>query len=148
VGNGYYSDGTNCYDVQFGNGYVQSVSTCFYTVDLYATHGDSSSPNAIDIYYSNDNVTYTFAASLAVTTTCTQLFPSPSINIANGGTVYFKVQDANLVRDIYFNANDGTANNCPGNSQTYCTYSFTVNNNTVVNLTAYIDTFFGTFIDC
>jgi hypothetical protein len=28
VNNGYYSDGTNCYDVQWGNGYVNSVSTC------------------------------------------------------------------------------------------------------------------------
>lgn len=30
--NGYYSDGTNCYFVNYGNGYVVSVSSCYTTV--------------------------------------------------------------------------------------------------------------------
>lgn len=151
VNNGYYSDGTNCYDVQWGNGYVNSVSTCTpptYTVDLYAAHGNSLSPNAIDIYWSTDDISYTFAATRGVSTTCTQLFPSPSIDITSGGTVYIKVQDASLASYIYFNANNGTANNCPGNSQTYCTYSFVVNSNNVVNVTAFNFTKFGDFSYC
>jgi hypothetical protein len=147
--NGFYSDGTNCYEVTVGE--VVAVSTCTpptYTVDLYAAHGDSLSPNAIDIYWSNNDITYTFAATLGVTTTCTQLFPSPSIDITGGGTLYIKVQDASLSSYIYFDANNGTANNCPGNSQTYCTYSFVVNSNTSVNVTAYNNTMFGDFSYC
>ena len=149
--NGYYADGTNCYTVTGGTGYVTAINTCTpptYTVDLYAAHGSALSPNAIDIYWSNNDITYTFAATLGVTTSCTQLFPSPSIDITSGGTLYIKVQDASLASYIYFDANNGTANNCPGNSQTYCTYSFVVNSNNVVNVTAYNNTMFGDFSYC
>ena len=111
-------------------------------------HMEVLSPNAIDIYWSNNDISYTFAATLGVTTSCTQLFPSPSIDITSGGTLYIKVQDASLSSYMYFNANHGTANNCPGNSQTYCTYSFVVNSNNVVNLTAYNNTMFGDFSYC
>lgn len=151
VNNGYYSNGTDCYTVTGGAGEVTAVGACpptTYTVDLYAAHGNSLSPNAIDIYWSNNDITYTFAATLGVTTSCTQLFPSPTIEITSGGTLYIKVQDASLSSYIYFNANNGTANNCPGNSQTYCTYSFVVNSNNVVNVTAFNFTKFGDFSYC
>ena len=168
----FLTDGTNCYETD-ASGQITNESVCpsptptptetptntptptetqtappTYTVDLYAAHGYSQSPNAIDIHWSDDDITYTFAATLGVTTTCTQLFPSPSIDITGGGTLYIRIQDASLVSYIYFNANDGTANNCPGNSQTYCTYSFVVNSNTVVNVTAYNDTSTGDFSYC
>lgn len=37
VSNGYYSDGTNCFTVTGGSGYVSSVDTCaeFITIDTY-----------------------------------------------------------------------------------------------------------------
>lgn len=151
VDNGYYSNGTDCYTVTGGAGEVTAVGVCTpptYTVDLYARHGASASPNAIDIYWSTNDITYTFAATLGVTTTCTQLFPSPSIDITSGGTVYIKVQDASLASYVYFNANDGTGNNCPSNADTYCTYSFVVNSNTSVNVTSYNNPMFGDFTYC
>jgi hypothetical protein len=151
VSNGEYSDGTNCYTVTGGAGQITLVGACppdTYTVSLYAAHGNLSSPNAIDIYWSTNDITYTFAATLGVTTSCTFLFPNPSIDITSGGTVYFRVQDANLASDIYFNATNGTGGSCPANSQVYCTYSFTVNSNTSVNITAYNVTMFGDFVYC
>jgi hypothetical protein len=147
---GAYSDGTDCFTVTSG-GYVSSVESCSpptYTVDLYARHGASASPNAIDIYWSTNDISYTFAATRGVSTTCTQLFPSPSIDITSGGTVYIKVQDASLASYVYFNANDGTGNNCPSNADTYCTYSFVVNSNTSVNVTSYNNPMFGDFTYC
>lgn len=50
VGNGYYSDGTNCYDVQWGNGYVNAVTSC--AVDVYFTAGgDTNFDGAGDYSY-------------------------------------------------------------------------------------------------
>jgi hypothetical protein len=149
VSNGEYSDGTNCYTVTGGAGLITLVGACptTYTVSIYARHGSSLSPNAIDIYWSTNDITYTFAATLGVTTSCTSLFASPSIDITPGGTVYFRVQDSNLASDVYFNATNGTGS-CPSNSNVYCTYSFTVNSNTSVDITAYNNTMFGDFIYC
>lgn len=124
-----------------------AACTTYYTVELYARHGNSASPNAIDIYYSTDDISYNLVATLGVTTTCTQLFPSYS-QVAAGTTVYFKVQDANLANYIYFNGANGAGNSCPANSQTYCTYSFQVNSNTAMNITAYNVTMFGDFVTC
>jgi hypothetical protein len=39
VSNGKYSDGTNCYTVDYGNGYVTTVGTCSYAGDVYFTAG-------------------------------------------------------------------------------------------------------------
>jgi hypothetical protein len=150
VSNGKYSDGIDCYTVTGGAGQITSVEECppdTYTVSIYARHGSSLSPNAIDIYWSTNDITYTFAATLGVTTSCTSLFASPSIDITPGGTVYFRVQDASLASDIYFNATNGTGS-CPSNSNVYCTYSFTVNSNTSVDITAYNNTMFGFFEYC
>jgi hypothetical protein len=151
VSNGKYSDGIDCYTVTGGAGQITSVEECpppTYTVELYSKHGASSSPGAIEIEWSTNDISYVFAATQGVTTTCTQLFPSPAIEIAQGGTIYFKVRDANTTNYIYFDANNGTANNCPANAATTCTYSFTVNSNTSVNITAYVNAMFGTFLDC
>ena len=41
--NGYYSDGTNCYNVEYGNGYVYAVTSCpsydNYNADRYDCSG-------------------------------------------------------------------------------------------------------------
>lgn len=150
VSNGEYSDGTNCYTVTGGAGQITLVSACpvTYTVDLYSKHGASNSPGAIEIEWSTNDITYTFAATQGVTTTCTQLFPSPTIEVAQGGTIYFKVRDANTSNYIFFAGANGTANSCPANAATTCTYSFTVNSNTVMNVTAFVNTMFGTFTNC
>jgi hypothetical protein len=150
VSNGKYSDGIDCYTVTGGAGLITSVEPCptTYTVDLYATHGAASSPGSIDIEWSTNDITYTFAASLGVTTSCTQLFPSPAIEITPGGTIYFRVLNSSTSSAIFFTGSNGTANSCPGNAATTCTYSFTVNSNTSVNITAYVNSMFGTFQDC
>lgn len=150
VSNGKYSDGIDCYTVTGGNGQITSVEACpvTYTVDLYSRHGASSSPGSIEIEWSTNDITYTFAATQGVTTTCTQLFPSPAIEVSAGSTIYFKVRDANTSNYIFFDATNGTANNCPANAAVTCTYSFTVNSNTVVSITAFVNSMFGTFTNC
>lgn len=53
VSNGYYSDGTDCYTVTGGSGYVSSVDVCstFVTIDYYVP------------YYAGCYNNYTFAAT-------------------------------------------------------------------------------------
>jgi hypothetical protein len=48
--NGYWSDGTNCYTVEYGNGYVYSVDTCFYSGDVYITAGGETTFNSSGDY--------------------------------------------------------------------------------------------------
>lgn len=151
VSNGQYSDGIDCYTVTGGNGQITSVDPCpppTYIVSLYSRHGASTSVDSIEIEWSTNDISYTFAASQGPTTTCTQLFPSPDIEISAGSTIYFKVRDANTSNYIFFDATNGTANNCPANAATTCTYSFTVNSNTNVNITAFVNAMFGTFTYC
>jgi hypothetical protein len=76
VGNGYYSDGTNCYDVQFGNGYVQSVSTC--TVEVYFTVGGETN------FDGNGDWPYVIYAS-----TTADSYASNPINVNTNVTVFF-----------------------------------------------------------
>ena len=124
-----------------------SSTSSQYTVDLYSRHGAANSPDDINIYWSTNNINYTFAATQGITTTCTQLFPSPAIEVSPGTTVYFQVTDS-INNPIFFNGADGTANSCPANSQSTCTYSFVVNSNTSMNITAYVNSMFGTFVSC
>lgn len=150
VSNGKYSDGIDCYTVTGGNGQITSVEACpvTYTVDLYSRHGASSSPGSIDIEWSTNDITYTLAATQGVTTTCTQLFPSPAIEVSAGSTIYFKVRDANTSNYIFFDATTVGGGTCPANAAVTCTYSFTVNSNSTVNITAFVNSMFGTFTNC
>jgi hypothetical protein len=85
VANGYYSDGSNCYTVTGGSGYISNVSVCstFVTIDYYVPY--------YAICYNN----YTFAAT-STTNVNTNVnveiywngdlsgFMSTTVTIANG----------------------------------------------------------------
>lgn len=110
-------------------------------VTIYAKAGNAPSTD-YNLYYSQDNVNWTFLAGPLSSTACTQL---STVGITSGN-IYIKAERDSNNSQIYIRGANSTT--CPANLAVTCVYNIAVTGNTNVAITVYVDSGTSDFLDC
>ena len=88
--NGIYSDGTNCYTVSYGNGYVSSIGTCLTNVYINVCGDDpADSVGGVSVTVRSMNTNTFLGSTITVDTTLTIEVVAQGSSSGNiSGTLY------------------------------------------------------------
>jgi len=139
VSAGYYYDGGTCWQVS-SSGKVTAAGAC-NSVTIYSRAGDTLNLGVeYDLYYSSDNVNWSYLAGPLNSTSCTTL---STVNIGSGN-IYIKALNSSNNAQIYINgANTST---CPSNNPVDCVYNAAIGGPEDVAITVYVTS--GDFQNC
>jgi len=105
-----------------------------FTITFYSKAGDTIDPNEYNLYYSIDDINWTYLAGPLYSTTCTQLS-----TVSLPGTFYIKAERDSDNEQVYIHVNPQSST-CPPNTQDSCTATITgYNQNMDVAITVYSD---------
>jgi hypothetical protein len=109
-------------------------------VTIYSRAGATPTADEYNLYYSQDNVNWTYLAGPLSSTTCTNL---STVGITSGNIYIKALRDSNGNQVFIRGANSST---CPANLNVTCVYSLAISGTTNVAITVYVSG--GDFLDC
>lgn len=108
------------------------LATVSYDVTIYSKAGASPFVFGYNLYYSEDNINWTYVTGPNLSTSCTQ---HTTVSISSG-TIYLYADDDNANRVYIRGANSST---CPANLPVTCLYSTAITGTEDVAITVYVD---------